>query len=287
MPDAPPIGQRFSHVYIKRGEPTQDSPRMRRRLAALIRTFSDLGDFGSVVPREIGINVPFRGFFDWEAFFRDCASQDALDIVTVACRHLEAAARSSRFTGIDAPGRWCSEVQRIFQEENVHYRVDKRGGVHFRFDTEFENNRAATIASLQSARYRAALTAFEGGMAALAKAPPDGKAAIRETFAAAEGLFRLMFAKSPRLTASEAQKLEPLLQRAYATDAAATAAAGRLLSAFKDWIDAAHNYRHEPGHEDPVQPPLTLAVQMVSVGASFIRWLAELDAAQAGTLSKT
>jgi hypothetical protein len=86
MPDAPPIGQRFSHVYIKRGEPTQDSPRMRRRLAALIRTFSDLGDFGSVVPREIGINVPFRGFYDWEAFFRDCASQDALDITSSQSR---------------------------------------------------------------------------------------------------------------------------------------------------------------------------------------------------------
>jgi hypothetical protein len=30
--------------------------------------------------------------------------------------------------------------------------------------------------------------------------------------------------------------------------------------------------RHE--NQDPVQPPLTLAVQMVGVGASFIRWLA-------------
>ena len=57
-------------------------------------------------------------------------------------------------------------------------------------------------------------------------------------------------------------------------------AASKLLSAFKDWINAAHFYRHEPGHQDPAQPPLMLAVQMVSVGASFIRWLAELDAIQ-------
>jgi hypothetical protein len=150
---------------------------------------------------------------------------------------------------------------------------------HFRFDAEFESNRAATIASLQGARYRAALTAFEDGMAALAKAPPDGKGAIRSTFAAAEGLFRLMLEKSPRLTAVEAQqKLEPLLQRIHAQDNAAMGAASKLLNAFKDWIDAAHFYRHEEGQKDPVQPPLTLAVQMVSVGASFIRWLAELDA---------
>jgi hypothetical protein len=171
-------------------------------------------------------------------------------------------------------------VQEIFQEENVHYRVDEEGGVHFHFDAEFESSRAATIASLQGARYRAALTAFEDGMAALAKGPPDGKTAIRSTFAAAEGLFRLMFEKSPRLTAQEAQKLEPLLQRAHATDPVAMGATGKLLGAFKDWIDAAHFYRHESGRQDPVQPPLTLAVQMVSLGVSFIRWLAELDAIQ-------
>lgn len=60
----------------------------------------------------------------------------------------------------------------------------------------------------------------------LAKAPPDGKTAIRSTFGAAEGLFKLMFPNSPRLTASDAQsKLEPLLQRAYETDSVAKRAA--------------------------------------------------------------
>ncbi len=254
---------------------------MRRRLASLMWDFPDLGDFSSAVSRELGVDVPFNIVPDWRTFFRDCALQDVLDIVTVGYRYLDAKPRT-RIRQMDAPKRWCAEVQRIFKEENVHYRVDERGGVHFRFDVEFEQNRATTIASLQGARYRAALTAFEGGMAALTKAPPDGKAAIRGTFAAAEGLFRLMFEKSPRLTASEAQKLEPLLQRVHAQDNVAMGAASKLLNAFKDWIDAAHFYRHEPGQQDPVQPPLMLAVQMVSVGASFIRWLAELDATQIG-----
>jgi hypothetical protein len=47
--------------------------------------------------------------------------------------------------------------------------------------------------------------------------------------------------------------------------------------------DAAHFYRHEAGHEEPVQPPLTLAVQMVSHGATFLRWLAEMDATLQGS----
>jgi hypothetical protein len=279
MPDAPPIGQRFSHVYIQRDEPTHDSVRMRRRLAALVDTFPDLYGVNVVVRQKLGVDVPnYGGNIPWREFFADCALQDVLDFVTVAYWYLDAKRRAG-VRKREPWDRWCREVQQIFEEENVHYRVDERGGVHFRFDAEFESNRAATIASLQGPRYRAALTGFEDGMAALAKAPPDGKGAIRSTFAAAEGLFRLMLEKSPRLTAVEAQqRLEPLLQRIHAQDNVAMGAASKLLNAFKDWIDAAHFYRHEEGQKDPVQPPLTLAVQMVSVGASFIRWLAELDA---------
>jgi hypothetical protein len=44
-----PIGERFSHVYVQRGEPTQDSPRMHRRLAELLKDFPDLDDFGETL----------------------------------------------------------------------------------------------------------------------------------------------------------------------------------------------------------------------------------------------
>jgi hypothetical protein len=216
------------------------------------------------------------GGVSWRQFFADCALKDVLDFVTVAYWYQY----TKRGTGIvehDPWDRWCREVQRIFQEENLHYGVDQRGGVHFRFDAEFEHNRAITIACLQDACYRNALSEFEGAMASLAKVPPDGKAAIRRTFSAAETLFRLMFPNSPRLTAQDAQRLEPVLQRLHTNDKVATGAAIKLLSTFKDWIEAAHYYRHEAGHAEPTQPPLMLAVEMVSIGASFIRWLGELE----------
>ena len=123
-------------------------------------------------------------------------------------------------------------------------------------------------------------------MTALGEAPPDGKRAIRAVFSSAEGLFRLMFPNSPRLTAGEVQKHEPLLQQLHAKDQKAKGAASKLLHSFKGWIDAAHFYRHEAGQEEPAQPPLTLTVQMVSVGASFVRWLAELDIASPGVPPK-
>jgi hypothetical protein len=73
MSNAPPIGQRFSQVYIKRGEPTQDSERMRRRLAALMWDFPDLSEFSSAVPLSLGVDVPYGqfGFVDWPSFFSE------------------------------------------------------------------------------------------------------------------------------------------------------------------------------------------------------------------------
>jgi hypothetical protein len=72
--------------------------------------------------------------------------------------------------------------------------------------------------------------------------------------------------------------LAPLLQKHYAKDATAGRSAAKMLSSLKDWVDAAHFYRHEEGAEKIAQPPLKLAVYIVSTGASHLRWLAEIDA---------
>jgi hypothetical protein len=55
---------------------------------------------------------------------------------------------------------------------------------------------------------------------------------------------------------------------------------GETHGSLGEWIDAAHAYRHEEGKPDAVaQPPLSLAVYLVSTGAAHLRWVAELDAA--------
>ena len=58
--------------------------------------------------------------------------RDVLDLVTIAFRQLRAANYSSE--------NWLRNIQRIFQEENVAYRVDALGGVHFYVDEEFARN---------------------------------------------------------------------------------------------------------------------------------------------------
>src|SRR5262245_58471265 len=126
-PDDPPQGQRFSHLYIERGEPTQDSQRMRRRLATLVSETEDLkSEMGTIVPRELGIAVPWTGWgVDWTNFFGTCSLRDALDFVTLAYQHLLNKQRTRGYGS--GPGPWIREVRRIFAEENVHYTVDDQG----------------------------------------------------------------------------------------------------------------------------------------------------------------
>jgi hypothetical protein len=150
--------------------------------------------------------------------------------------------------------------------------------VHFKVDAEFAANTNATIAAIDGPRYGNVRAEFDKGMAALSGANPDGKEGIRGVFGAAESLYRLIFSKAPRLTAADALKqLQAAVQSMYSSDAVAQRAASKMVSAFADWIDACHNYRHEQGVEEPSQPPLDLAIEIISAGSGFVRWLVRFD----------
>jgi hypothetical protein len=70
-----------------------------------------------------------------------------------------------------------------------------------------------------------------------------------------------------------------MMQRKFTGDGAALGATAKFIGGFKDWVDGAHFYRHEPGQQEIAQPPLALAISFVSVGANYLRWLAEIDSA--------
>jgi hypothetical protein len=130
---------------------------------------------------------------------------------------------------------WVASVTRIFREENVHYDVDPLGGgVRFYIDEDFASSRASAVAAMSAPRYANAREEFEKGMAALARSPPDGKTAIRNVFAAAEGVFRLLVPSAPRLAASELSALTPLMQHLYASDKTALRALSKMLTSFRE-----------------------------------------------------
>lgn len=262
-------GRRFTHNYLERGEPTRDSKRMRVRLAS---TLNDEWINGYIAPndleKQLGIEIPsafYDDCVDWKLFLDDCSLPDVLDTITIVAQHLGSVKE-----------RWIGAARRILQEENLAYRVDDLGGVHFAVDAEFAHNQACTIAALQPSRYCAARTHFEEGQKALDAHPQRTREAIRQTFECVETVFKLMLPNETQLGHSEiTKKLKPLvLDRLQGSERDAV---GRWIEGFADWVIGAHQYRHGQGVEAPDNPSIGTAVLSVTMGAAYARWLAELD----------
>lgn len=176
---------------------------------------------------------------------------------------------------------WLSEVRRIFDQQHLKYALDAEGTVRLRVDAVFEVDREATLAGLQSSRYGGARGEFEGAYTALSATQADGKQAIRGIFEACEVTFKLMFPSARRVGAPEiGSNLMPFVEQHYASDAPAQEAAKKLVQGFTNWVASAQFYRHGQGQEEPNQPPLEVAVAILSSGASYLRWLIHLDQAK-------
>lgn len=200
-------GKLFSRTYLNKGEPTSDSIRFRRRIAAVLwdlelkRDIFDwinkstdrygrkhsMEDISLVLRRRLGVKLPPAiGGVDWNAYAEKSELRDILDTITILADY----------------GRkeWIKYAEIIFREENLSYTMDKDGGVHFFVDADFEATRFSAISAIRSRRYDNVRAEFERGYIALDSTPPDGKSAIRSNFAAVEGLFRLICTRSERLS---------------------------------------------------------------------------------------
>lgn len=272
-----PVGKRFSHLYMERGEPQKDSKRFRKRLSAYFNEHLDASFNSSVVKaieQELGVDVPVLGvgYRSFELFFDKSELRDVLDSITVISNVLN-------YSIHYFPG-WAKFVQRVFKEENLGYRLDGKGGVHYFVDEEFERNRFFALSCLTDSRYAAVATAFEDSYQKLDSNPADTKGSARSIFEAVEILYKLIInaEKKDRLNSFGIQKnLKPFIQKIYEHDITAATAANHLLDGLCDWIDALHMYRHGQKVEEPASPPMELTIEMLSLGATFLRWLVEID----------
>jgi len=89
----------------------------------------------------------------------------------------------------DANMRWREGCRRIFEEENLRYEIDNKGGVHFKVDAEFAASTRASIAALGLPRYANSRAAYEKAMGALSGFSFDGKEGIRDEFNAVECIY--------------------------------------------------------------------------------------------------
>ncbi|KAA0970825.1 hypothetical protein FPY71_10135 [Aureimonas fodinaquatilis] len=280
-----PIGQRFSQVYLREPNFLPDSERLRNRLGIIYGIFEDRTLFGNKLESELGVMLSRDHSYtsSWPVILRQLQLRDVLDSITIRWNSISSVYPDRREADRK---RFIAQVRRVFVEEQVRYRIDDSAGVHFTQDSEFERSRIATITILGNPRYNSVRQLYEEAFICLDSLPPDGKGAIRHSFFAIEALFRLMFPKALQLNGSEVNKyVRPQSDVKYSEQEAAKNLARKQISSFIDWIDGAHFYRHEPGTEDPAQPPLELAVFMVSQVSGFIRWLVTFDQTEGETPS--
>ena len=196
---SPPLGQRFSHIYIMRGVAAQDSERMRIRCLKLfdqlvLKRTQKQFRIKDVLEAELGIILSWTATgVDWQRFFRKCDLRDLLDCITLVYQTLNNKQHPSVRSAETLPANWWLDgIKRIFREENIGYRIDEKGGVHLAVDGEYEHNCASVIGALNSSRYDAVRDSFSMAQQALDCVPPDGKGAMVAVFGAVESLFRMM-----------------------------------------------------------------------------------------------
>ena len=251
---------------------------MRFRLGSFLDTDANFRSLDAHIETEMGIGAGYSTVGNWKQHLAKWDLVDVLNLVTHVHRYLQQVQQYGRIAGTTTPARWILEVNRIFDERNLQYVVDEHGSVRYRIDEEHARNITATIQRLQPSRYANVLHLFENGRSDLTKAPPDGKAAIREVFLAAESLAKLLLPNMPRLGGKEVEPLRAKVASKYHGDPVAVRSADSIFDGFKDWVSACQQYRHEQGKPDQItQPTLEIAVHLVNVGASYLRWLVDLD----------
>jgi len=276
-----PLGQKYSQVYLLRGTPVTDSSRMRLRILGLFNKLSlnklRVGDLciAEQILSDLGVELSWCNSYDYRKFFVEADLRDVLDSITIIHRMM-----SEKPTHSYETNQWIQGIREIFREENISYKLDEQAGVHLAVDIEFEHNKASVLSSLSNSRYSAVITDFQKGISALDQIPPDCKTAIKSLFESTEILFRLIFPRASRLGKTEIkQYLCPATDSLYESDQTAKRSIQKYLNSFIEWVDAVHFYRHGQGTEEPTQPPLTYAIALVSSGASYLRWLGEIDQA--------
>jgi hypothetical protein len=276
----PPLGARFSQLYLERGAPVQDSVKLRNRVGAFFK--NELSDYGGRAGRAIesgiGTDFCFTGYAHAVAeYLRKCSADDFRDAVTIIYGAIKRAHLQEHYTSHQTNMRtWRDFCAAAFVEENVAYRVDDQCVVHPFVDEEFSQAVSSLLRGLGDSRLGAVKAEVLNAVDALGGRNLDSKKAVRAAFEAVE-----IYAKLT-VTTCKVQRLnrnvvsEHLMRTIAARPeykGPAAKAASHMGESMIDWIDACHVYRHGQQVSEPSPPPPDLAVALISAGLSYLRWL--------------
>lgn len=276
-----PTGQRFTQVYIAKGVPVRDSSRARHRVLAYIKDFLpnfsnppiEASRLARFVRREMGVQLDenLEGVVTLQ-------TADFLDFLTVFYCFLHEKSHISKVYKIKFAQQWKDFLDRVIKEEHLSYSLDSKCGIHFSPDADFEINRVSTLSCLSRTRYESVRHAFERARDALDR--EDTMTLTRSMYEAIETLCKLIL-ESKRISSigpKEAEKeLSELIADMYGRGSSQGHAARSEMKSLADWLTAAQPYRHGQKTEEPAPPPFEIAVLFFSQGASFIRFLVDID----------
>lgn len=285
-----PIGERFSFTYIEKGPPKTDSKTMRYRISQLFnkeaylpkymgKSYSGRNQLKATakpiiqaLQEELGVpfqtNVVSSPNQNWYLYFSNLTEVKFLDSFTVVYRVLEENRTTEDF---------IHQVNRIFREENISYKLDAAGGVHPIIDIAFNSSKESVIRGMSNSKYDLSKRRIEEIDGYITGPEPDYVQAIRSVFGSAENIFKVMF-NVPRLDKKSAvDKIGKRLQVMYDGHPTMQRSSAQVLQSFGAWVDAAHHYRHETGSSEPTQPDEALSIVLISEGMTFVRWLISID----------
>ncbi|SDC42731.1 hypothetical protein [Ruegeria marina] len=289
MSDTPPVRRRrFSQIYAVPENLSDDSPRMRGRIAALMHSTLEKPhlqkDCSGFLKAELNLKFRTNATYSvsWDETLAKIEKNIFLDSITVVYEFFHED-KYEYFSERGADKRvkdYIIDVNRIFAEEHVAYWIDNEGVVHPKPDEAFRNSYEDTIKGLNGAGFTAARKHIADSDGYILQDPPNWSKAIYSVFLAGENIFKVVTNDSQLNGKKLDQRLKPLIEKKY-DDPHTRRSALNLYDGFKEWVDCAHNYRHDPGDKEPTQPPEDLALAIINSGYGYVRWLASFGAPEA------
>ena len=278
--------QPFSRVFCVPDVAQRDSVRLRSRLGRQASTSPEAFFIAARIEIETGARVPYVGVhLSLDRFFQTAELRDVLDAITHIYaamlakahesrnRHPEAAEWATRANG------WRSFVRRVLAEEHTTYQIDDECHVQYAVDEAYALGRRATLLGLSADKWAASRGEFERAFERMDSDIQDTTGAVRAIAASVESCAKtVMAAGVSQVGVTELERyLWPIIQNVYAGDDVSSSSSHEMLKSLGKWINSTHSYRHGQDGMNEVEVPLELAVQFLSAGAGFLRWLIAVD----------
>lgn len=258
----------FSSKHIAKGERTDDSQRLRSRLALYLRNVEsyEVSLAAQQLAQEAGAAVSHLSI---GKYLLECSIAEFLDAVSHIFDGLPS--RGGSYPNERRPrDEWLRFTTRAFEEEHVGYRVLPDASVTYYVDEEFEQARVSAIAELDDAQFDTALKHLKDAFEDL-KRPGSEARAIDALFKAAENVYKVISGEHT-LKKNEAQAYftKRIVGELSQPERTGTTL---MLQSFGQWIAACHQYRHADGNTTPTPPSRQFAIWAISSGLSHLRWM--------------